>query len=99
MNETLIADVSVLRKNILRIGEWNVRSLNQAGKVNNLMTEMERSKMDITGVSETRWTDSGMKEFDKFTLIFSKGQKTFKRSWYYDDKENGKSADGLFGNL
>ena len=44
-------DVSVLklRKNILRIGDWNVRSMYQAGKVDSLMAEMERLKMDIMG--------------------------------------------------
>ena len=64
-----------LRNGILRIGEWNVRSLYQAGNVNNLMAETDRMKIDVMGLSEVRWTESGMKEFDDFCLIFSGGDK------------------------
>ena len=37
------------KKRRLRIGAWNVRTLLQAGKLENLMEEMRRNKVDITG--------------------------------------------------
>ena len=42
---------------IIRIGCWNVRSLNITGKLENLKKEMERLKMDIVGISEVKWKE------------------------------------------
>ena len=47
-----------LRKK-LRIGTWNVRTLYQTGALTGVLHEMELSKTDILGVSETRWSGSG----------------------------------------
>ena len=44
-------------------------------KIDNLMEEITRLRVDIMGLSEVRWTESGMKEFDDYTLIFSGGDK------------------------
>ncbi|XP_049864013.1 craniofacial development protein 2-like [Schistocerca gregaria] len=52
-------DVVIRRKKtgILRIGAWNVRSLNRAGRLENLKREMDRLKLDIVGISEVRWQE------------------------------------------
>ena len=42
-------------KRRLRIGARNVRTLLQAGKLENLKEEMRRIKVDIMGISEVRW--------------------------------------------
>ena len=42
--------------NATNIGTWNVRTLNQDGKLENLLSEMSRLRVDILGVSETHWT-------------------------------------------
>lgn len=44
----------------IKIATWNVRTLFAAGKLQNLIQEMERMKISILGVSEVRWPDSGM---------------------------------------
>ena len=41
------------KKNKLRMATWNVRSLKQNGKLENVMQEMERMEVDIMGISET----------------------------------------------
>ena len=41
------------KKNKLRIATWNVRSLKQNGKLENVIQEMERMEIDVMGVSET----------------------------------------------
>lgn len=46
-------------KQKMNIGTWNVRSLFQPGKLQITENELLRLKMDIVGLSETRWTDSG----------------------------------------
>ena len=43
-----------------KIGTWNVRTLNQDGKLENVIMKMKRLKLDILGLSEVRWTNSGV---------------------------------------
>ena len=40
------------------IGTWNVRSLNQ-GKLEVVKQEMTRVNIDISGISELKWTKMG----------------------------------------
>ncbi|KAJ4434539.1 hypothetical protein ANN_23101 [Periplaneta americana] len=47
------------KKRRLRIGTWNIRTLLQAGKLENLKKEMRRNKVDVMGISEVRWENSG----------------------------------------
>ncbi|KAJ4436362.1 hypothetical protein ANN_18994, partial [Periplaneta americana] len=46
-------------KRILSIGTWNVRTLLQAGKLQNLKEEMRRNRVDMMEISEVRWEKSG----------------------------------------
>ncbi|GFR95344.1 craniofacial development protein 2-like [Elysia marginata] len=59
---------------LMRIGTWNVRTLYQSGKFDNLLIEMESLKTDILGISETRWTESGSTRRRNYTMIYSGGQ-------------------------
>lgn len=43
-----------------RIGTWNTRTLFESGKLDNAIQEMTRLRLDILGVSETRWPGSGI---------------------------------------
>ncbi|XP_025412828.1 craniofacial development protein 2-like [Sipha flava] len=42
-----------------RIATWNVRTMLQCGKLENLKIEMARMKIDILGLSEMRWPRAG----------------------------------------
>ena len=42
-----------------KIGTWNVRTLKQGGKLENLKTEMQKNKVFVLGVREVRWTGQG----------------------------------------
>ncbi|XP_050528190.1 craniofacial development protein 2-like [Daktulosphaira vitifoliae] len=46
-------------KEYKRIATWNVRTLLQCGKLENLKIEMDKMKIDILGISELRWPKSG----------------------------------------
>lgn len=46
-------------RNIITFGTWNVRSMFEPGKLHNINQEIQRLNVDILGISETRWTDSG----------------------------------------
>lgn len=55
----------------IRIGTWNVRSMFQPGKMHNVLQEMQRLKVNILGVSEARWPDSGYVSAEKATIYYS----------------------------
>jgi len=38
-----------------KIGTWNVKTLNQGGKLENLKTEMQKNDVSVLGVNELRW--------------------------------------------
>ena len=46
-------------KKMLRIGNWNVRTMYSVGKTAQVVKEMQRYNLDILGISECRWSGSG----------------------------------------
>lgn len=50
--------ISLKAKN-KRITTWNVKSLGVYRKLDNVKLEMKRLKIDVLGMSETRWTEQG----------------------------------------
>jgi len=57
----------------LKLATWNVRTMYQAGKLDNVINEMERYGIDILCVQETRWLDAGCIEKDGHKMYFSGG--------------------------
>ena len=56
----------------LKVGCWNVRTLYQAGKLAQLLREMENYNIDLLGVSEARWTGAGKRKLiSGHTVLFS----------------------------
>ena len=47
-------------RKIIRVGAWNVRTMYESGKTAQVIKEMDRYKVNILGISEMRWTDSGI---------------------------------------
>ena len=47
------------RKQKLRLGTWNVRSLIGVGKLALMESELQRLKVDVAGIAETRWKGEG----------------------------------------
>ena len=58
----------------LVITTWNVRTLCQAGKLDNAIQEMKKMKIDILGIAETRGAESGKIRNDSHTVLYSGGQ-------------------------
>ena len=42
----------------MRIGTWNVRTMQKRGKLENIKREMSRNRLNILGLSEVRWKES-----------------------------------------
>ena len=66
---------SVHNRNTIRIGTWNVRTLYQCGKLENVKKEMTRLKINILGINKTRWLKNGDCMIDDFKIIYSRGDK------------------------
>ena len=62
------------KQTILKIGTWNVRTMNVKGKLENVKEEMRRYKLNVLGVTEVRWLDEGDFESDKYRVIYSGGE-------------------------
>ena len=60
------------------IGTWNVRSMNQ-GKLEVVKQEMARVNIDISGVSELKWTGMGEFNSDDHCIYYS-GQESLRRN-------------------
>ena len=70
------SDSAVLktRDKHLRIGTWNVRTLYQSGKLDNAIQEMEHMDLDVMGIAEARWTESGKIIKKEHTMVYSGGE-------------------------
>lgn len=63
------------KQGTLSIGTWNVRTMLQKGKMENVKREMERLHINILGLCETRWTGAGQFTSDNYLVIYSGGEK------------------------
>ncbi|VDO82783.1 unnamed protein product [Heligmosomoides polygyrus] len=59
VTEDLILDSVFSPKNITHIGTWNIRTLDQTGRLAQLLQEFDVYGLDILRISEVRWTGSG----------------------------------------
>ena len=80
---------------LLKIGTWNVRTLYRAGKLDNCIQEMTRFDIDILGIAETRWIDSGVIDKDQRVMYFSGGQKHANGVGIIIKKKWSKSVQGF----
>ena len=60
------------------IATWNIRSMQQ-GKLDIVKLEMERTRIDILGISELKWTGIGHFQSDNHTVYFS-GNENYRQS-------------------
>ncbi|GFN83914.1 craniofacial development protein 2-like protein [Plakobranchus ocellatus] len=54
-----------------KIATSNVRTLHQKGKLENVVKEMERMKLNTLGLAEVRWTAAGSMKLNSKTVIYS----------------------------
>ena len=64
-----------IRDRCLKIGTWNVRTLYQPGKFENLIQEMQNVNLDIVGIAKTHWMEEGKLIQENHAMIYSGGEK------------------------
>ena len=63
-----------LKKKPMKIATWNVKTLYQKGKFENVKVEMKRMDINILGLVEIRWTGTGeFKSDDEYKIIYLGG--------------------------
>lgn len=65
--------ISKKKADTVKIGTWNVRTLFQSGKLENVKLEMDRLQINILGLCEVRWTGAGRLTSGKHTIVYSGG--------------------------
>src|SRR6478609_6859270 len=60
-------------KHEIRVGTWNVRTMNATGKLENVKAEMKRNRLSIMGVSEVRWRYGGDFVSDGYSVMYAGG--------------------------
>ena len=75
-----------------KIATWNIRTMLQKGKLENIKAEMKRLQINILGLSEVRWKGAGMFSTDGFTLIYSGGEQHKNGVAIILDPETSKSV-------
>src|ERR1051325_7480407 len=62
------------RRELLKIGTWNVRTMNTKGKLENVKEEMRRNGLHVIGISEVRWKENSDFNSDGFRVVYSGGK-------------------------
>ena len=80
-----------------KVGTWNVQTMFQAGKLENIKLEMDRIGFNVLGLSETRWTGSNLCRSGNKTLIYSGGTKHERGVGILFNENTAKSLKGWWG--
>jgi hypothetical protein len=72
----------ITKREVNRIATWNVRSLGECGKLENIKTEMKRLTTDILGMSEIKWKGKGDFWSDNYRGFYS-GEKNTNKGVIY----------------
>ena len=54
---------------ITSVGTWNVRTMNKEGSLEQLLSEIAKFKIQVLGVSETRWTIETPEAFEQDNYV------------------------------
>ena len=82
-------------ENEMKVATWNVRTLFQSGKLENLRKETVRYNINIMGVSKVRWKGAGNITTDKHTFVYSGGEVHERGVGMLMDQATAKSMMGV----
>lgn len=58
----------------IKTSTWNVKTMFQEGKIHNTIQKMTRLGIDIMGVSEMRWSRTGLCSVGNYNVYYSGNQ-------------------------
>lgn len=75
MTRTITPKQSILSpKNIVKFGCWNVRTIYEPGKLAQVIKEMNEFHLEVLGISECRWTNSGAVVHNSRAKVYYSGR-------------------------
>ncbi len=83
------------RKDVLKIGTWNVRTMNRKGKLENIKEEMKKNCLNVLGLSEVRWESCGDFFSDGYRIMYSGGKDRNRGVAIIVDKDTAKRVSGV----
>ncbi|GFO33860.1 craniofacial development protein 2-like protein [Plakobranchus ocellatus] len=83
-------------KDKLNIATWNIRTLLQKEKLEEIKQGMERMKLNILGLSEVRWKGAGKITSGGHEIIYSGGTESEKRVGIIVDQTASKAIKGYW---
>ncbi|XP_042874362.1 craniofacial development protein 2-like [Penaeus japonicus] len=78
------------------IATWNIRTLYQQGKLDNVILEMDRLKLDVLGLGEVRWVGVGQFVKGDKTVLYSGGDQHHHEVVLILNKQFSKSAQAIW---
>ena len=101
-NTTASRHQGCLINDTIKIGCWNVRTLNRVGKLENVKIEMKENGLSVLGLSEVRWRKENEEEeergdfmSDDVRVIYSGGEECQRGVAVLLDKEWAKRVIGV----
>ncbi|XP_063588673.1 uncharacterized protein LOC134765810 [Penaeus indicus] len=83
-------------KHLLKITTWNARTMNKAGKLENIKEEMNRLHINFMGISEMRWTGAGAISSENHKIIYSGGEQHERGVGIIADSKTSKALLGYW---
>ncbi|RUS68761.1 hypothetical protein EGW08_023476 [Elysia chlorotica] len=80
----------------MKIATWNVKTMAQKGKLENIKQEMERLKWNVLGISEARWKGAGMIKSGNHYIVYSGGMTHERGVGMILDKSTGEAVKGYW---
>lgn len=72
-------DPGKLPDNDYLIGTWNVRTMLEAGRMQEIAMELSNYRMDLVALQEIRWSDYGEVKKPDYPVLFSGSEKAGSR--------------------
>ena len=57
----------------MKLGTWNIRSLNRSGSLTTATKELARYKLDLVGVQDITWEKGGMVRAGDYNFFCGRG--------------------------
>lgn len=84
------------RKNNIKMATWNVRTLTDLGKLENIKQEMKRMEINILGLCEMRWLGAGSLISEDVSIIYSGGDQQRNGIGIILDQKRARSVKGFW---
>jgi exonuclease III len=79
----------------MRVGTWNVLTMNEMGKWENVKEEMRRNRLHVLGLSEVRWKVGGEFESGGYKIMYAGGKECQRGVAIVLDRDMAKRVIGV----